>query len=217
VKTLGVLLVSLVLMVGLFAGAIALSVPTPPKATEPPALVIAGDNQIPGLPGLIFGPAPDYFDKLPRYDTLHEAAAAAAVRLYACSRHYECGVVIAADAKGKYVIGPRLSSEDAGDHTDISHEVPPDWTSVADIHAHPCLSDSHEVDFFSPQDIMEYQTLKITGFMLDQCTGDIHEFVPGRDSPNDTEMPGNPGEYSTHGKIIGHIPVDHKIVEPVLS
>ena len=169
------------------------------------------------LPGILLTPDGDADPnaKLPRYDTLHEAAVVAATKLYECSHYYECGGVIATDLAGKYVIGPGLSSMAHGDETNVPHGVPTGWKFVAEIHSHPCLKDTHEVDFFSPQDLMGYQQGKFVGYMLDMCTGEVHEFVPGRDSPNDTEMlPGNPGDFATHGKIIGHIPVDGKSVEP---
>lgn len=160
-------------------------------------------------------PEPTKDVPLPRYDELHDAAAAAAQMLYACSHYYECGNIIAQDPNGKYVVGRVLASMDHGDEVQIPHGVPAGWKFIAEAHSHPCLKDSHEVPFFSPQDLMGYVSGRFTGYMLDQCTGDVHEFVPGRDSPNELEMPGNPGTFSTHGVIVAHIPVDGKSVEPV--
>ena len=158
-------------------------------------------------------PPTDNMAALPRYDSLHEAAVAAAVKLYACSHYYECSTAIAKDQHGKFVVRPYLSSNDAGDNTEMSHGVPEGFELAADIHSHPCLPDTHEVSFFSPADVIEYIASRTTGYMLDECTGEVHEFIPGVTVPNETEMPGNPGTYSTHGLIIGKIPVEGKSVE----
>jgi hypothetical protein len=188
---------------GVAAGSIAV-VATVPSAHPPKQISIS----ISGAPDT------DNFAALPRYDSLHEAAVAAAVKLYECSHYYECSTVIAKDKAGKFLIRPFLLSNDAGDNTEMSHGVPAGFELAADEHSHPCLPDSHEVSFFSPQDIMENTSTKTIGYMLDQCTGEVHEFIPGVTSPNETEMPGNPGVFSTHGKIVGKIPVDGKSVEP---
>ena len=150
-------------------------------------------------------------DKLPSYATLEEAAVHAMMRGSQCSHYYECGGAIAQRPDGKYVVGP-ISSDSEGDSTHISHTVPPGWKLVADYHTHTCLKATHYVDFFSPQDVMGYLTDNIVGFMGDMCTGDVHEFVPGKDSPNDVRVAEN--LYLTHGRVIGHFPVSGIIVEP---
>lgn len=189
--------------------AIMAGVPVAVLMSVPPAQT---DAQLPGIVLTPEGEDPNA--KLPRYDDLREAALVGAGKLYACSHYYECGGIIAQDPSGKYVLGPHIVSIMHGDEVQIGHAVPPGWKFVAEFHSHPCLPESHEVDYFSPQDLIGYISEHVTGYMLDLCKGDLHEFVPGRDSPNDTEMAGNPGIYSTHGRIVGHIPVDGKSVEP---
>lgn len=217
----GVLLAALLVgatIVGLVVGAAMLI-----EKTDEPVTRMVTPLKGEQIPNTLTGQdAPDEPDdggptsKLPRYDDLREAAVEAARRLYQCSHYYECGGIIAQDPKGKYVIGPNMVTLDHGDEVNVPHGVPIGWKFVAEFHSHPCLPVTHEVSFFSPNDTSNYLENKIVGYMLDQCTGEVHEFVPGRDSPNDTEMlPGNPGSWSTHGRVIGKIEVDGLSVEAV--
>lgn len=153
----------------------------------------------------------DPLDDLPRYDTIEEAGVHAIMRAYQCSHYYECGGLIARDTKGKYVVGP-VRSNDAGDMVNTGSTVPEDFTLVGDYHIHPCLKDSHYVNYFSPQDVSAYLTAQVIGFMGDMCTGEVHEFDPAKDKMADTKIAEN--LYLTKGRIIGHILVDGKSVEP---
>ena len=151
-------------------------------------------------------------ESLPSYDTLEEAAVHAAERAYKCSHAYECGGSIAQRPDGRFVVGP-VKSTYSGDSVAISHAVPGGWKLVADYHSHPCNAKSHEVAFFSPLDIEGSTMDRITGIMVDLCTGNVHEFTPGRDSPNNEKVVD--GVYLTQGRIVGHITVDGKSQEPL--
>lgn len=157
--------------------------------------------------------APGSPDALPAYDTLEEAGVHAIQRDAECSIYYECGGVIAQRPDGKFVVGP-VSSSRQGDSVSFEPTVPFGWTLVADHHTHPCLDKTHAPSFFSPQDIESDTMQRVTGFMGDLCTGDVHEFTPGRDSPNDTELALGEGVYLTHGRIVGHITVSKTVIEP---
>jgi hypothetical protein len=152
-------------------------------------------------------------DALPAYDTLEEAGVHGVLRAYECSHAYECGGPIAMRPDGKFVVGP-VKSTYSGDSVELSHGVPAGWILVADYHTHPCNNTSHAVSFFSPQDIAGYELRKIVGFMGDLCTGDVHEFRPGVDSPNGDPIPGEPGYWLSHGRVVGQIQVDGKSQEP---
>jgi Domain of unknown function (DUF4329) len=149
------------------------------------------------------------------YDTLEEAGVHASARAYQCSHAYECGGVIAQRPDGKYVVGP-IQSTYSGDSLETSSSVPAGWKLVANYHSHPCNNESHFTTFFSPIDISNNLSHRITGFMVDLCSGDVHEFDPSKDSPNDTEMP-DEGRFATKGRIVGHITVDGKSQEPDLG
>ena len=160
------------------------------------------------------GPPVDNLASLPRYDSLHEAAVAAAAKLYACSHYYECSTVIAKDHTGKFIVRPFMTSDEQGDHVEMSHSVPAGFELAADIHSHPCLPDDHAPSYFSPQDVMANTATKTIGYMLDECTGKVHEFIPGVTKPNEELIAGRDGLYSTHGNIVGQIPVDGKASTP---
>jgi hypothetical protein len=152
-------------------------------------------------------------DSLTGYDTLEEAGVHGIERAYQCSRAYECfGAIALRPSDNKYVVGP-VRTDYAGDSVQVDHKVPPGWKLVADFHTHPCNADSHEVPYFSPQDMAEVTARKITGFMGDLCTGEVHEFTPGRDSPNDAYIE-EQELYLSKGRVVGHIAVDGKSMEP---
>jgi hypothetical protein len=147
------------------------------------------------------------------YDTLEEAGVHGIERAYQCSHVYECsGSIALRPSDGKYVVGP-VRSDYSGDSVQVVHGVPMGWKLVADFHTHPCNADSHDVGYFSPQDMAEVTALKITGFMGDLCTGEVHAFTPGRDKPNDVYLE-DQEIYLSKGRIIGHITVDGKSQEP---
>ena len=146
----------------------------------------------------------DKLNSLPGYDTLEEAGVQASQRAANCSHYYECGGIIALrPSDHKYVVGPVQSSR-SGDSVHFERNAPLGWKVVANYHSHPCLPDTHYVDFFSPEDLMGDTMNKEPGFMVNLCTGDVHEFDPSRDSPNDT-LVGDEGIYSTHGRTVGNI------------
>jgi len=147
------------------------------------------------------------------YDTLEEAGVQGIARAYRCSHAYECGGAIAQRlSDGKYFIGP-VRSDHAGTHVDIEYGTPPGTKLVADYHTHPCNSKEYIPEVFSPTDVSGNTSQRITGFMGDLCTGEVHEFTPNKDSPNDTYVP-RAGVYTTGGRIIGHITVDGLSQEP---
>lgn len=147
------------------------------------------------------------------YATANAAALSAAVQLYSCSRYYECAARIAKIGDGKFIISP-ITSDSASDHVRIPVTHPAGMTIVADIHAHPCLDKTHEVEIFSPTDIMGALMNRHAEYMLSQCTGNVYLFVPGTMSPNDYEIPDSDGLYTSKGVLIGKISVSGFSVEP---
>jgi hypothetical protein len=139
--------------------------------------------------------------ELTRFGTLHEAVMYDAVRLERCSHYYECAGVIAIDPSGKFVASA-VHSDYAGDHVSMNHDVPPGWVLAADIHSHPCVP-HHVPSMFSPQDMIGSIITRTTSFMVDFCTGDVHEFIPGVTRPD--LMPVD-NIWLTPGIIVGHVP-----------
>ena len=53
-------------------------------------------------------------------------------------------------------------------------------------HTHPCKSDEYFPQYFSPQDLVSAFFYHVPTFILDECTGEVHEFDPLRDRAADT-------------------------------
>jgi hypothetical protein len=138
---------------------------------------------------------------LRRFETLHEAAMFGAQRLEDCSHYYECSAAIATDRAGKFVVGP-VRTDYAGDHVGVDASVPSKWKLVGDIHSHPCVPD-HVSAMFSPQDLSGMIVHRLTGYMVDLCTGKVHEFIPDVTKPDETLV--DDEVWLTEGNIIGQV------------
>ena len=134
------------------------------------------------------------------FATLHEAVMYNAARLERCSIYYECAGVIAIDPHGKFVTSA-VHSDYAGDHVSMSHTIPEGWVLAADMHSHPCVP-HHAPNMFSPQDMIDSIISRTVSYMVDLCTGAVHEFVPGVTKPDQTEVD---GIWMTEGKIVGYV------------
>ena len=137
-----------------------------------------------------------------RFDTLHEAVVYEAGRLEQCSHYYECSSFFMKDPAGKIAVGP-TRSDYASDHVSIRPNGPEDWTLLATIHSHPCIP-NHYPNLFSPQDMMGSVMTKTTGYMVSLCTGDIHEFIPGKTPMDDVHLD-DEDIWLSAGNIVGHV------------
>jgi hypothetical protein len=136
---------------------------------------------------------------LPRFDTLHEAVMYNAYRLEACSHYYECSGFIMVDPKGQFVVAP-VRTDYQSDHVRIKDDTGPDgWVVAADFHSHPCLP-RHFPGLFSPQDMISAITTRTIMYMVDLCTGDVHEFIPGVTKPDDVAVE---DIWLSAGKVVG--------------
>lgn len=135
-------------------------------------------------------------------DTLRDAAIYGASRLEQCSQYYECSGFIVTDKDGKFLNSP-VRTDYGSDHVRVSTHTPADMKRVADIHSHPCVPE-HVTGKFSPEDMIESITTRMPAYMVDLCTGDVHEFLPGVTKPDevydkDAEI------WMTGGTVIGHV------------
>lgn len=152
-------------------------------------------------------------DKLPGYDDLVDAGVHAIAAAYKCSHVYECGGIIGKRlSDGKYIVG-RVYSDRQGDSLMVHHNSRPGVTLVADFHTHPCLAATHDVEFFSPDDMAEAEGHHVISFMGSLCDGAVHMYdyrtMRANEEPSD-----DPGTWLTRGLVVGHIAVDGKSVEP---
>jgi proteasome lid subunit RPN8/RPN11 len=137
-----------------------------------------------------------------RFATKKEAVLYAAARLVKCSTHYECAGTIAKDSDGRFVAVPVWTNYQS-DHVEIHSRVPVGFSVVAMIHSHPCLP-GYETGFYSPQDLMASILVRTPSYMVDLCTGDVHQFLPGTDRPDDVQPEGEQ-IYMSAGTIIGNV------------
>jgi hypothetical protein len=81
---------------------------------------------------------------------------------------------------------------------------------VASYHTHPCMA-GYVPGVFSPADLHSSRVSNRPGYILDECTGDVHYWAPGDpyDKPTDA-LEALMGVELATGKIVGHIPVDGK-------
>ena len=178
--------------------------PTPKPPQSALAIGVPGDipPDVQALIAALQGPTPESTESWLTFSDLHQAAVVNAQRLEECSRYYECSGSIIVKPNGKFALGP-LHTDFQSDHVSIDHSaVPTGWEIAADEHSHPCLP-GYATALFSPQDMIGALISNTTGFMVDLCTGDVHEFLPGKTKVNETQV--EPGIGLSGGKVIGNV------------
>lgn len=156
----------------------------------------------PELLALIHSMIPHSTSEWKRFDTLHAAALYGAARLEQCSHYYECAGFITMDTKGKYAVSP-VRTDYISDSVNVVKDFnPSNWKIQADFHSHPCLP-HHYTGLFSQMDMIGSITERTTAYMVDLCTGDVHEFIPGVTKPDSVET--HDDMWLSAGKIIGHV------------
>lgn len=64
---------------------------------------------------------------------------------------------------------------------DAERQINPGDKLVAIYHTHPCKSKQYFSQYYSPQDLISAYYYNVPSFILDECTGDVHEFDPAVD------------------------------------
>jgi hypothetical protein len=64
---------------------------------------------------------------------------------------------------------------------DAAQQLSPGDTLVGLYHTHPCKSKQFLSGYYSPQDLISVFFYRVPSFILDECTGDVHEFDPVTD------------------------------------
>jgi hypothetical protein len=162
--------------------------------------------------------APPAEKKPLEFDSMNEAAAYALQAAYKDHPHYyEFGGVIVQGADGKFMVSAPAGLYHA-DNTEID-EDPESYELlgriVGDYHTHPCM-EGYVPDVFSPADLHSMRSYGRPGYILDECTGDVHLWEPGVDGYTTDGL--NPievimGVKIAKGRIVGHVPVDGKKIE----
>jgi len=95
------------------------------------------------------------------------------------------GILVIHDGQLRYSPSPStLKQVDAV--VDVEKQRTPGDILVGLYHTHPCNSDAYFPQYFSPQDLVSAFFWHVPTFILDECTGEVHEFDPLRDRAADT-------------------------------
>jgi hypothetical protein len=64
---------------------------------------------------------------------------------------------------------------------DAYQQLAPDDMLLGLYHTHPCKTKEYFSQYYSPQDLISVYYYNVPSFILDECTGDVHEFDPAVD------------------------------------
>lgn len=96
------------------------------------------------------------------------------------------GVLVTRDGQLAYSPVPRtLKLVDAAE-MDAGKQLVSGDTLLGLYHTHPCKPDAYFSQYFSPADLISAFFWKVPTFILDECTGKVHEFDPLTDRAADS-------------------------------
>lgn len=128
--------------------------------------------------------------------------------------HWEYGGIIVYRDGKLVALKPITLQSDSGTNIPIEQVGKYD-VLMGMYHTHPCRSRTYFPKYFSQLDLRLPKHFKVPAFILDECTGDIHEFDPLKDDPNENgDLVMKEGPYGldyqvflTYGRVIGNIGV----------
>lgn len=148
------------------------------------------------------------------FESANEAAVYALKSAYDKHPHYyEYGGIIVRTPNGKFGASRPMTEGHASD-TEINEDneaYEGSYPIVGDYHTHPCIN-GFVPGVFSPTDLKSARSYRLSTYILDECTGDVHYWEPGMPYDNTSLEPEEVlmGIQVAVGKIVGHIPVDGK-------
>jgi hypothetical protein len=96
------------------------------------------------------------------------------------------GILVTRDGQLGYSQFPRtLKLVDAAE-MDVEKQRVSGDTLVGLYHTHPCKPGTYFSQYFSPQDLISAFYWHVPTFILDECTGEVHEFDPVLDRAADS-------------------------------
>ena len=96
------------------------------------------------------------------------------------------GILIAREGQFGYSPFPRTLKMVDAVEMDVDQQRVPGDTLIGLYHTHPCNSEAYFPQYFSPQDLVSAFFYHVPTFILDECTGKVHEFDPLQDVAADT-------------------------------
>jgi hypothetical protein len=150
-------------------------------------------------------------------DTSLQSAAVSALRwaFYAPNgyRWEYGGILVSHDGAIMYNAFPRTLKKVDAVPMDAYKQLNPGDKLIGLYHTHPCKSKEYFSEYYSPQDLVSVYFYRVPSFILDECTGKVHEFDPAVDHAKDsgtvvTIMLRNGARRQVHlpsGRIVGNI------------
>jgi hypothetical protein len=96
------------------------------------------------------------------------------------------GILVTHQGELRYSPFPRTLQKVDAVEMDADKQRAPGDVLVGLYHTHPCKSDEYFSQYFSPQDLVSAFFYRVPSFILDECTGKVHEFDPVHDVAADT-------------------------------
>jgi hypothetical protein len=96
------------------------------------------------------------------------------------------GILVTRDGQIPYASFPRTLKKLDAVEMDADKQRAAGETLVGLYHTHPCKPEEYFPEYFSPQDLVSAFFYHVPTFMLDECTGEVHEFDPNQDRAADT-------------------------------
>jgi len=96
---------------------------------------------------------------------------------------------------------------------DADKQLNPGDKLVGLYHTHPCKTKEYFSQYYSPQDLISVYFYNVPSFILDECTGEVHEFDPAVDRPHDSgvnvtikRLDGTPRlVHLPAGRVVGNV------------
>jgi hypothetical protein len=157
-------------------------------------------------------------DRVKFFRTADEAAIYVVGKIYERSHYYEFGGVILKAPQG-YVISLPATQHHGMDVEFDSDPESFEFPVVASYHVHPCFRNAFP-SVFSPQDLSGSRIEKLPGYVLDECSGDVHYWAPGDGYLSEDALlklgvsPAalRQGVQLSPGKVVGRIVVDGAVL-----
>jgi hypothetical protein len=96
------------------------------------------------------------------------------------------GILVMRGEQLGYSAFPRTLKKVDAVPMDVDKERSPGDIVVGLYHTHPCKPQEYFPQYFSPQDLVSAYFYRVPTFILDECTGKVHEFDPVLDHASDS-------------------------------
>ncbi len=123
------------------------------------------------------------------------------------------GILVSHEGEVMYNAFPKTLKKVDAVPMDAYKQLNPGDKLIGLYHTHPCKSKEYFSQYYSPQDLVSVYFYRVPSFILDECTGAVHEFDPAVDHAKGsgtvvTIMRGDGTRRVVHlpsGRIVGNI------------